>query len=409
VRVFRSVAALAGITNYNYYLLRTLKRPEWLYRGYFKIPKQRLTFLAPAKSTPADVALCERLIFAHQRATSRSAEDTSLSPLWSEITQRHQGGLQRALEKKDPNLLAGELSSMFRKEFLYGIASGHLYTHARSAVGARIWSMRYLDDIVSLAEYLGVVRTECPEQGVVAYALKDGLDALVERIEQTLGFGIGFPPVGAPYGIQARGSLITMEAPEHIYVACRIARALGDHLPKTFSASPNIVEIGAGFGGTAYWLLRLRNLAVQRYTLVDVPNANVLQGYFLSQVFGTSHVRLFGESTGEHPQQPIITILPPQGIGELRERDVDMLINQNSMPEMPEETVASYLAWARETLRGLFYSYNQEAFSPVRGVPQVLVPEVIRRVRGFSLVSRNASWMRRGYVEELYSCAHDCL
>jgi hypothetical protein len=403
--VFRSVAALVGISSYNYYLLRMLKRPEWVYRGYFKIPQQRLTFLEPAKSTPADIALCERLILAYQRATSRSAETPGLSRLWSEITQRYQAGLQRALEEKDPNLLAGELSSMFRKEFLYGIASGHLHTHARSAVGARIWSMRYLDDLVSLAEYLGAVRTECPEQGEVAYALKDGLDALVEKIEQALGVSIGFPPVGAPYGIQAGESLITMEAPEHIYVACRIARALVDRLPKPLSSLPKIVEIGAGFGGTAYWFLRLRNLVVREYTLVDLPHANVLQGYFLSQVFGTSQVRLFGESTGDHPQPPIITILPPQGIGDLRERDIDMLINQNSMPEMPEEIVANYLGWAKETVRGIFYSYNQEAFSPVRGVSQVLVPEVIRRVGGFSLLSRNASWMRRGYVEEVYSGA----
>lgn len=42
----------------------------------------------------------------------------------------------------------------------------------------------------------------------------------------------------------------------------------------------------------AYWLLRMSNL---RYTIVDLPLINVLQGYFLSQALGPSKVSLHGE------------------------------------------------------------------------------------------------------------------
>ena len=96
-------------------------------------------------------------------------------------------------------------------------------------------------------------------------------------------------------------------------------------------------------------------------------------------------------------------VLPTIAIDTLEPSRTDVLVNQNSMPEMPEQAVINYIQWARKNLRGIFYSYNQEAYSPVGGVPQVLVPEIVSRVGGFKLFGRNYSWLRRGYVEEIYA------
>ena len=51
---------------------------------------------------------------------------------------------------------------------------------------------------------------------------------------------------------------------------------------------------------------------------------------------------------------------------------------------------------------GIFYSYNQEAAAPFDGEPQNVVSEVVARLGGFTALRRDPSWLRRGYVEEVY-------
>jgi hypothetical protein len=95
-------------------------------------------------------------------------------------------------------------------------------------------------------------------------------------------------------------------------------------------------------------------------------------------------------------------VWPTHALNSIEDKSIDVLINQNSMPEIPEHVVENYLGWAKNKVAGIFYSYNQEAFSPVEDVPQVLVPEAVARTGGFKRLTRNYSWMRRGYVEEVY-------
>lgn len=398
------VASLFGVTGYNLYLLRMLKRPEWIYRAYRRIPFRKLTFPPPADTTPEDLALCARLIAAYRKATKDSSSSEDQSAIWSQSIRHHSQKLVAALGQHDPVPLATALRTMFREPFLYGIASANLYTDARTWIGSRIWSLKCLDDLVSLAESLGVIRAECPEQGVLGHSLQDGLEALVAKIETALGMPIGFPDVGAPYGMKLGQTLITMESPEHIYVALRVNEAMRLFLEPSAKEAPNFVEIGGGFGGTAFWLLKLRGMDASSYTVIDIPLTNVMQGYFLSKTLGESTVALYGESPEGNNGPKLVSVLPTSAIHMLERWPMDVLVNQNGMPEIPQQAVSNYLQWAKRNLRGIFYSYNQEAYSPVRGGPQVLVPEIVTRVGGFELLSRNHSWLRRGYVEEVYSC-----
>lgn len=400
--VMRTAPRLAGSMGLNWSLLRSLTRPQWLYSPGVKIPTYPLTFTTPVGVTAEDVALCGRLIAAYRKATTTDPVSAQgLDGLWANLIEQHYGRLRSALDGTNPTLLATTLSSMFRESFMLGITTANLPIHVKSRIDTRAWSLKYLDQLVSLAEFLGVVRTESPEQGVAGYALKDGADELVEKIARAIDTGIGFPQVGAPYGIKVDGSLITIEAPEHIYVALRLDRAIRTHLDEATASRPNIVEIGAGFGGTAHWLLRIRKV-VGSYTIIDLPLMNVMQGYFLSKVFGASEVAFYGEPHTDGQGRKTIAVLPTHAIDCMTERNIDVLLNENSMPEMPEAVVTNYVTWAKSTVRGIFFSYNQEAYSPVNNVPQVLVPEIIGLVGGFKLLTRNLSWIRRGYVEEVY-------
>jgi hypothetical protein len=395
-----------GLTPYNVHLLRGLKRPEWLYRNRKKIPFQPLYFSPVVAPTPEDVAICERLIAAYRKATDAEYSG-AVSEIWTTMLTRY-GKLQKALEEGRAEHLAQTLSSMFREAFLFGISTADTYPGSQTRIGARIWSQRCLEDLVSLAEYVGAVRTECLEQGEIGWAFKDGAEDLIAKIEQAIGTAISFPDIGAPYGIRIGDALITFEMAEHVYVAVRINEAINSYVAETQSdSSPHIVEIGAGFGGTALWLLKLRR-DVGSYTIIDLPLINVLQGYFLAKAFGGENVSLYGEdASGDNATaatpKPLVRVRPNHSLDALGGAGVDVLVNENSMPEMPQHVVESYLAWAKQRVRGIFYSYNHEAYSPFDNVPQVLVPEVLQRVGGFKRLSRNYSWVRRGYVEEIYT------
>jgi hypothetical protein len=388
-----------GISLINYDLLKYTKHYLWIFNPG-KVPRLPITYMPIRDVTKDDLLLCERLISAYHLAANNKAEISNrTSKLWATGIELHYGKLAAALESRIPNQLATLLASMFRQSFVYGLASGDLIEHSLSRVGSKIWSLKYQDNIVALAEYLGVVRAESTQQGVKAYGLREGLDTVVSKIEDAIGVSMDFPDVGAPYGVQANHALITMEHPEHIYVALRIRNAIRDYLDERNEKKLHLMEIGAGVGDLAYWILKLQRIAVGTYTIIDLPIVNVMQGYFLSKALGASKVSLYGEPTREGAT---MFVLPTVAIDSMEQKVFDVLINQNSMPEMSEQIVENYIRFAKSHVSGIFFSYNHEAYSVVFGSPQVLVPEVVARHKGFQRVSRNTSWVRSGYVEETY-------
>ncbi|MFA5117960.1 MAG: putative sugar O-methyltransferase [Candidatus Omnitrophota bacterium] len=388
----------AGISLINYDLLKYLRHYLWIFH-LNEVPTLKISFREPLPVAAPDIVLAKRLIAAYRKATADcSLNEKNTSRLWSQEIKRNCGLLIAAIDKADEQELAFLLASMFRSDFVYGLASGSLVSHARGSAGKKIWSMKYQDNVVSLAEYLGVVRLESTQQGTKAYALKNGLGEVVGKIEKALGVKIGFPDIGAPYGVMVNDSLITMEHPEHLYVGLRLGEAVREHL--ALGDKPlHIVEIGAGFGGLAYWVMNLKQIAVADYTVIDLPLINVLQGYFLAKAFGVLNVRLYGEP---HGKNTLVSVLPHVAYEKEISYEIDLLINENSMPEMTEEIVGNYIRYARKKLSGIFFSYNHEAYNVVYEKPQVYVPGIMSYVGGFKRLSRNASWVRSGYAEEVY-------
>jgi len=388
-----------GLSLINYDLVKYTKHYLWFF-NLRKVPRLTIAYTPARDVTKDDVLLCERLLAAYHGATSDKAKvDNDTSALWAKGVEMYYGKLASTLETKNPDKLAVALSSMFRERFVYGLASGDLVEHSFSKIGSRIWSLKYQDNVIALAEFLGVVRAESTQQGVKVHGLKDGLDAVVARIEEAIGMSMDFPDVGAPYGVRANKALITMEHPEHIYVALRIHNAIRDYLGERNGKKLDLMEIGAGVGDLACWIVKLQRIAVHTYTIIDLPIVNVMQGYFLSKALGASKVSLHGEPAREGA---VMFVLPTFAIDSMAHQDFDVLINQNSMPEMSEQIVENYIRFAKSHVSGIFFSYNHEAYSIVYGKPQVLVPEVVARVKGFQRLSRNTSWVRSGYVEETY-------
>jgi hypothetical protein len=390
----------AGLTPGQWLTIKTMRRTDLIYRSRGSVPGATPVWRAPLPVTEDDVALCKRLLAAFAAAHARH-DFQAASGIWASIIDRHQQQLMATLDGGDAHALARLLAALFRKEFMWGfggMAPWSVAAQGWSRIGSRVFTLKLLDSLISLGEALGVVAVENPEQGYMRHVdLKQegAIAEMVKALEQVTGCSIAFPDIGAPYGLSVDGRLINQETSDHIYTAVRLREALCLHTRDRAQNRLRIVEIGAGYGGVCYWFLRMC-AGIARYTIVDLPIINVLQGYFLAKALGPSRVSLLGEPRAQ------IVILPDFALADV-ETPYDALVNKDSMPEMPYDAMVAYLEWAHLNCDGLFYSYNHEAKAPFEGHPQGRVADATAQVGGFHRLRREQSWLRRGHVEEFYA------
>lgn len=373
--------------------LKTLVHPQWL-TDRAASPARALTFTQPGAFGEAQLRLCKRIVRAYREAQEDPAD---LSAIWRGHVDRYHGALRRALVTGDAQALGEQLRWLFRRPFLTGISTPIDYEDPGAP---RYWALLACDRLASLAEAVGAIRTECPNQGPTGRVFSEGLHGLPARIEMALEVSLDYPRVGAPYGILIGGRLITRETGVHLHAAVCLREAIDAHLSRSRSEEVRIVEIGGGFAGAAMWYLRLPRRRRGSYTIIDLPLMNAFQAYFLGEVHGADALQLHGEEDAGAP----IRILPPRALGERESVPADVVFNQDSMPELPAKAARAYLEWMRDQVSGVFLSCNQEAAAPVGGKAQLVVAELAAELGGLTRIERRPSWVRRGYVEEIYRC-----
>lgn len=378
---------------------RVIRRPEWLRRYSKPLPSTFAPRHAPDQTS--DEIIATRIISSYRKiklgehqATLSALQDS----MWGAFLQSEYAALRNLVEEGDIGRLARYLSTIFRSETVNGYAFGSKF----DPFPHRWW---YLPigielSVITLAESVGIVRAECPEQGQIPYWRSEfSEERLIGELESFFSVQIEAPRAGDARGIFFGGRFLTLETCSQLYTAHKMRDAINRGIGP--SAELNIVEIGGGYGGLCYWMHQLLGTRINRYVIVDLPEVNLVQAYFLSSL-KTRELTLFGEEKSTPGSR--IELIPHWTLSDVDWRP-NVLINQDSMPEMPEAEVARYLSWGSEKVDGLFLSFNQEAFSPWRGIPQVHVPSIISRYPRFRRLSRSPSWVRRGYVEEIYSCS----
>jgi len=372
------------------WFLKMLGRPQWLFESPVAIPHRPLTLTEPPAPSGAALELCARIVDAYRLARSSYGD---LSAIWADKAAHHHQALDEALVKGDPARVEEQLRWMFRRPFLAGISTPVDY---EDPAAAWAWSLMTYDSLVSLGEAVGALQAETPEQGPVGRAFQEGIDEVPARIEECLGISLDYPRVGAPYGIAIGGRLVIRETGRHLHAAVRLREVARDE--PGMAAGARVLEIGAGFGGVAMWYLRLLGDAPGSYTIVDLPLMNAFQAYFLGMIHGGDRLALHGESGTDVR----IRVGPPALI-ESPDCAADLVFNQDSMPEMSETAARGYLSWINDNVAGAFVSCNQEV-GTFRGVPQTVVPKLAAGYANLVRISRQPSWTRRGYVEEVYRC-----
>jgi hypothetical protein len=349
------------------------------------------------KPEPCDITIAERLLIAYQLSEKDAGQrPNEYKDVWSHI-QIHQPTFFSALEKRDPVFLAHYLCNMSRHDATHGIGQGYTeYLKIKlNPLYRRNVSLYTKDKLVSLAEAVGAIPCENPEQGAWGKNIALPIDELVNAVEQVIGMNITPPAIdGGLLKIIGTFSKFSERDLNAIYTAWSLSNILREYPDKA------ICEIGAGIGRAAYWSCRF---GVNLYAIIDLPHINVIQGYYLLKSCPPdTSIRLYGESAGEEQQNRKIVILPPHCIEKFPSKQFDLVLNQDSFPEIHADIVRKYLIHIKRISRR-FLSINHESCPQGTEVfTQIRVQNIIEEVGGYDRLWRMPYWLRRGYVIELY-------
>jgi len=268
-----------------------------------------------------------------------------------------QGRFASILQRGDAHELAVYLCNVSRHDAAAGITQGeHEFQRITSERAYRRFvALMVLDKLVSLAEAIGALDVENPEQGAWGQSVRCRPRELVERIFARLGIDVTPPDVdGGLLKIDTGRGLFGDRDANAIYTAYLLRQTLRG------VKAPRVCEIGGGSGRVAYWS---RQLGLSSYTILDLPHVNVVQGYYALKALPADEVVLYGEQpAGAAPGR--LQILPAHAVTALQDPLFDLVLNQDSFPEMSAATVDDYLGWITRSCEGWLMSINHRAERP---------------------------------------------
>jgi hypothetical protein len=365
------------------YLMREIsgrkRRMEIISHEFYKKVYTDYLIVPDIAADEKDIYYAERLL----RAYHKAIKDFS-SPeydLWT-VNSRNQAKFLGLLKGKDPAKLAQYLCNMNREDATIGTVQGN-YEYDRIVsypAYRRFLALMARDKFISLAEAFGVLHIENPEQGQYGENIHEDLEPLFKGICSAIKYDITPPSIdGGLLKIKVGGALFNERDCNAIYTAHRIKFA------------GKICEIGGGAGRVCYWS---KTFGVREYSILDLPHINVVQGFYLLKSL-SQPVSLFGETDKE------VRIMPCH---LLPEEKFDLVLNQDSFPEIGEGTVTNYLKWIRDHAKE-FLSINHESKPPFPDGEHINVYELVQRVGGLKRTERELYWLRKGYVMERYCTA----
>ncbi len=127
---------------------------------------------------------------------------------------------------------------------------------------------------------------------------------------------------------------------------------------------PVVVEIGAGYGGLA-WFIK-RKAPDVTYYIVDLPHALLFSSSYLTVALPDHAVCAFDGNIGDVKPGSLVCVVN-RLLNDLKDIEIDLAINTLSFGEMPAPTVAAYAEFIRRNLasEGALFeqNFNNRGFS----------------------------------------------
>ncbi|MEM1331315.1 MAG: putative sugar O-methyltransferase [Planctomycetota bacterium] len=164
---------------------------------------------------------------------------------------------------------------------------------------------------------------------------------------------LDIPAVGEPWGMEIDGRLVAPKATRYHALATQCAELVRGR------DGERIAEVGAGYGGMAYFLLR--DHPEFSYADYDLPETLVIAAYALICSLPGQRVTLYGEKDAAGVVgRPGATLLPNYAIADAPPRCFDLTVNTFSFSEMPAPTLSRTLDEVTRSTRGFLLHHNMD-------------------------------------------------
>jgi hypothetical protein len=148
------------------------------------------------------------------------------------------------------------------------------------------------------------------------------------------------PQIGNPFGVRIDGVLVSIGSEYHHYCAQKIRNQL-----RSDSASGRgvVAEIGGGYGGMAYYLLR--DEGDLTYIDFDVPESIALTSYYLLKAFPSSKFVLYGEKplTAETIADSDGLLMPLFAMPGMPVEVVNLTFSSHAIADLSHDAMAEYV------------------------------------------------------------------
>lgn len=355
------------------------------------IPRVAPIRLQYAKTRPElayNPELMERLLGAY-RAAQEHIKGANLSPvetdMWDMIINQEMQPFKLAVEAGDTRAMFDYLSNIGRDYVWFGGLTLGIDGYTPSGWTANQVVQLYWEKMVALGESCGALCIENPESGPYQCNIELTPDEVLARIEAQLDVSLTPPDDILPtFGLKIGPSVFHYRHINAIYAAQVMAKLM-----------PNVecvAEIGGGLGLLALYAQRMRSL---EYSIYDLPISCIISGFFLLHALGPDRVCLFGESG----QKTAVHIKPFWTLADTPTNSVDLVVNQDGLNEIDLATVEFLLRHVERATKSYFLSLNHETFGSDRRVSTYVC-----NFTGMTRLWRSKTWVREGYVDELYGC-----
>lgn len=316
----RTLAAAAKLLSIYFEMWRFGRDSYHAYRNdaRFNLDSVSQGFAAHLDDSLDDTEILQRICTAYARAVKdeQSAPETyRASGWWQQVRDARLGPVMRALATQDIPALALMYRNFFRDSCSTGLV-GVPYGMSDAYFGETIGDLHrrfYLGDALHTLDYWLM-------QTGGSFPLHD----------------LAGPSIGNPFGILLDANLLRTGAAYQHYGAHKIISYL-DPGPAT------VVEIGGGFGGTAYYLLRERPGV--RYIDFDVPESLALTSYYLFRSFPNLKFLLYGENehTADACMHADVALMPTYTINSLSARSANVVFSSHALSDVSSEALGAYL------------------------------------------------------------------
>jgi putative sugar O-methyltransferase len=331
----RTAKTAKGLFAARWSMWRFASYGERRFRGDARFDLNSVTkgFQSRIDSSSDDTEILKRICAAYIKATEQqgsTSEAYHATEWWQAVRQRSLGPVVQALVTKDIESLRRMYRNFYRDACSTGLLSAP-YGMAKEYFGGQMKDVHrrfYLSHVLCRFDYW-------MEQTKGRFTLHD----------------LKGPGVGNPFGVVIEGTHVSVGSEYSHSCAQQISSQLG-------AKNPVVAEVGGGFGGMAYYLLR--DLPGVTYFDFDVPESIALATYYLMKSFPNLKFLLYGEEDLGAIARADVVLLPVFELARMPAQSVDLTFSSHAMSDLSPGVMAEYLRNIDRMTRDSFFYMGRQ-------------------------------------------------